>query len=156
MKNSLVIPLIILGAMACRSDAYKEIGPQYDLTTGVDGDWKISKVMIEDLTLPVPEGRDISDFFLNDPIRLQFDAGAGTYQVANPESLGNPFGKGGTFAFDDPEFPTAMTLYTIDQDTVNLILENMVREIDSRMGVKLVKNACDADYASYTYTFNRQ
>lgn len=158
MKMNKIILMACLGIiMSCKPEQTKKIGDRYNLLTGVDGSWKISKVMITDLTLPVPENRDISDFFLSaNPLQIEFDAAANTYVVSDPDVLGNPFGAQGTFAFDAEDYPTAMFLYSSNQDTVNLKLENMVREIDHQMGFTLEKNDCASKYISYTYTFNRQ
>lgn len=156
MKNLIAVIALMTVVYSCKPE-YSDIGPKYDLSKGIDGSWKISKVIITDLTLPAPDDRDISDFFLSgNPLQMEFDATAKTYAVADPTILGNPFGSQGTFAFDAEDFPTAIMLYTSDQDTVNLTLENMVREIDHEMGFIFEKNDCASKYISYTYTFNRQ
>lgn len=141
---------------SCKPKDEAEIGPKYSLTTGVNGAWEISKVEISDLTLPVPESRDISDFFKTSGLELEFDTDAGTYTVPNPDVLGNPFGASGTYSYDVADYPTAMQMITSDSDTLNLKLANMVREIDLDMGFTLTKSACGSDYVSYTYTFKRK
>lgn len=157
MKNIFLISIVMLGLAACQPEPYKEIGPAYDLTTGVNGQWHVSKVEVTDLTLPVPESRDISDFYANgSPLEIDFDAEGGTYTVVDPQVSGNVFGAGGTFAYNDPEFPTKLTLRTTNQDTIVLSLGNMVRKVDPTMALKLVKSACGQDYISYNFTFNRR
>lgn len=156
MKRIMTIIALATVVYSCRPE-YSDIGPKYSLTTGINGSWKVSKVTITDLTLPAPESRDISDFFMNDnSLQIEFDATAKTYAVTDPNVLGNPFGSMGTFAFDAEDFPTAMTLYSSDQDTIDLSLENMVRSIDHEMAFTLEKDDCASKYIGYTYTFNRQ
>ncbi len=157
MKKILSLALIVAALIGCKPDGYKDIGPSYDLTTGIDGSWQISEVEITDLTLPVPEGRDISEFYTKtNPLKINFDAVAGTYMVVNPEVKGNNFGTQGTFRFNDPEFPSAVMLITAENDTLNMDLTNMVRSIDPKMGLKLTRSRCGEDYVSYSYTFNRK
>lgn len=153
-----IIGVLLLASIfgACKPEEKAKIGPRYSLTSGVKGSWEISKVEIADLTLPVPESRDITDFYLSNLLELEFDTDAGTYTVPNPDVLGNPFGTSGTFLFDANDYPTAMMMITDDSDTLNLQLENMVREIDPYMGFTYTKSACGVDYASYTYTFKRK
>lgn len=153
-----IIGVLLLASIfgACKPEEKAKIGPRYSLTSGVKGAWEISKVEIADLTLPVPENRDITDFYLSNLLELEFDTDAGTYTVPNPDVLGNPFGASGTFLFDANDYPTAMMMITDESDTLNLQLENMVREIDPYMGFTYTKSACGVDYASYTYTFKRK
>lgn len=153
-----IIGVLLLASIfgACKPEEKAKIGPRYSLTSGVKGSWEISKVEIADLTLPVPESRDITDFYLSNLLELEFDTDAGTYTVPSPDVLGNPFGTSGTFLFDADDYPSAMMMITDESDTLNLQLENMVREIDPYMGFTYTKSACGVDYASYTYTFKRK
>jgi hypothetical protein len=155
-KLSLFI-LLAVAAWACRPEPYDEIGPRYDLATGITGDWEIQRVDGVDLTLPVPETRNISDFYTraDEPLGLSFDAASDMYSVINPQTPGNIFGQGGTFAFDDKEFPTRLSLYS-GNDTIQVDLMNMVREIDPEMGLSYTRSACGTIYFRYEYTFKRK
>ncbi len=158
MKRISIFILVIAAFWACKPEPYKEIGPQYDLATGISGSWTVDMVEGVDLTLPVPEARDISDFYLAaaNPLGLTFDANSAMYTVVNPETPGNIFGQGGTFAFDNNEFPTLLSLYESSNDTIVVNLLNMVREIDLSMGLSYTRNNCGTDYFRYNYTFKRQ
>lgn len=157
MKRISVFILALAFMAACKPEAYKEIGPKYDLATGITGSWEVQMVEGVDLTLPVPEARDLSDFYTSapEPIGLTFDAASGMYTVVNPGTAGNIFGQGGTFAFDDPEFPTLLSLYDSSNDTIVVNLLNMVREIDPNMGLSYTRSACGTNYFRYNYTFKR-
>lgn len=157
-KNNLILAaLIFVTAFACKPDEPKSIGSSYDLSEGISGSWEISKVEVIDLTLPVPETRDISEYFLdaNNKIGITFNTGDQSYSVDNAQAAANPFGASGTYQLNDPEFPSGMTLFTSNSDTVSLELTNMVRGIDPFMGYKIQKSACDGLYATYQYTFSR-
>lgn len=149
---------MLVAIWACRPEPFEEIGPRYDLATGITGSWQIEMVEGVDLTLPVPEARDLSDFYTSavDPLGLSFDANSEMYTVMNSTTPGNIFGQGGTFAFDDPEYPTRLTLYNSGADTIEVNLLNMVREIDPNMGISYTRDLCGTDYFRYNYTFKRQ
>ncbi len=158
MKRISIVLLIIMGIWACKPEPFKEIGPSYDLETGITGTWQINMVEVIDLTLPVPETREISDFYVSasNPLGLMFDAESEMYTVINDDTPGNVFGQGGTFAFDDPEYPTKLSLFNSGGDTIQVDLLNMVRSIDPNMGVSYTRNSCGTDYLRYNYTFKRQ
>lgn len=157
MRNVIILVLFLSLLAACKPEPYKEIGPRYDLATGISGSWEIQMVEGVDLTLPVPESRDISDFYTDatDPLGLTFDASSEMYTVLNPQTPGNIFGQGGTFAFDDPDFPTRLSLYESNNDTIVVDLLNMVREIDPNMGLSFTRSNCGTEYFRYNYTFKR-
>lgn len=148
--------MLILAVVSCKPEEFEPIGSKYNLITGVNGTWQIDHVEILDFSLPVPEGRDISDFYTQQAslLGLSFNSNGQTYQVLNPESPGNVFGQSGTYLFDDNEFPEEMWLVS-GTDTIQLGLLNMVREIDPYMGLKFDRVQCDSKYAEYNYTFKR-
>lgn len=157
MKNLVILVLFVTLIAACRPEPYKEIGPSYDLATGISGSWQIEMVEGVDLTLPVPESREIGDFYTSaeNPIGLTFDASSEMYTVVNPQTPGNIFGQGGTYAFDNPDFPTQLSLYDNNNDTIVVDLLNMVREIDPNMGLSYTRSTCGTEYFRYNYTFKR-
>jgi len=157
MKKLAFLTLLLASMMACKPEPYEDIGQNYSLTDGINGTWQLNQVEIEDLTLPVPESRVISDFFLQDAdLNLSFDAENGTYTVSNPSVPGNIFGSSGQFSFDDPEFPEDITL-NHSEGSITLSLTNMVRSIDNDMGLIRQRYRCDGDnpYVNYRFTFNR-
>lgn len=154
MKKLAILSLLLTSMFACKPDPYEDIGQNYSLTEGISGNWSLNLVEIEDLTLPVPESRDITDFYLSEgSLSIQFDAEAGTYTVSNPNAPGNIFGSSGTFSFDDPEFPEDITLSS-STNTVTLSLTNMVRSIDNEMGMIRQRSKCDSDNPYINYRFN--
>ena len=157
MKYLSILVLVVMLMGACKPEPFGEIGPRYNLATGISGSWEIEMVEGVDLTLPVPESRDISDFYTGatDPIGLTFDAGSSMYTVKNPQTPGNIFGQGGTYAFDNPDYPTMLSLYDSSNDTIVVNLLNMVREIDPNMGLSYTRSHCGSEYFRYNYTFKR-
>ncbi|MEL0025664.1 MAG: hypothetical protein VW775_01215, partial [Schleiferiaceae bacterium] len=51
----------LLAFMACKPEV-GPIGPAYEAGAGIIGTWELSGADQTDLSLPVPETRDISDF----------------------------------------------------------------------------------------------
>lgn len=159
MKKKIFLSAMIAASMlACRPEPFEDIGNNYDLTTGIDGSWEVSQVEIVDLTRPVPEKRNISDFFAtaSDPLGLNFDVSDQSYTVDNPASPGNFFGSSGTYQLTPADYPTNMQLVTVENDTINLRLLNMVRSIDQDMGLRLNRSGCTDQYLAYEFTFKRK
>ena len=150
-----LVPIAALVA-ACQPDPFKEIGPDYSLVEGITGQWILSGMELTDQTQPVPETQDVSTLFLRDPLSVQFDYNAGTYQVTDPGYGSDWIGNEGNFAFDNPEFPSAMSLYPTVGDTIVVDLTQMVRPIDNQMGFKLNADLCGDANLTYTYSFSRQ
>lgn len=158
MKKYFILGLLISFAIACRPDPYKEIGEAYSVIDGLEGEWTLGKVEIEDRSFPEWSTMEISDYFLNgNEVDITFNAGAKSYLI-NANSLnGLPFSSTeGVYAFDDPEFPANMYLISSSNDTAMVELGNMVRKIDQLMLFQEMKSSCDQVYARYIYTFNRK
>jgi hypothetical protein len=158
MKKYFVLGMIISLAIACRPDPYKEIGESYSVITGLQGDWTLAKVEIEDRSFPQWETMEVSDYFLNgNAVEINFDAGSTSYAISANSLDGLPFASlNGVYAFDDPEFPSNMYLISTGTDTTKVELGSMVREIDQLMLFQEMKSSCDQVYARYIYTFNRK
>lgn len=159
MKNINLLVLLFCLAIfvGCKPDDPESIGPRYNVTEGINGSWEIHKVEVVDETLPVPETRDISDYFIsqNTKVGMNFNTENKTYTIDNAQDPANPFGTSGIYTLNDPEYPSQITLYSLAQDTIVLELNNLVRTIDPFMGYKIKKEACGGLYASYIYTFRR-
>jgi len=158
MKKYLILGLLVSIAIACRPDPYEEIGESYSVITGVEGDWTLAKVEIEDRSFPQWETMEISDYFLDaNSVEINFDAGSSSYAITANNLDGLPFSSlNGVYAFNDPEFPTSMNLISTTSDTNTVELGNMVRKIDQLMLFQEMKSSCDQVYARYVYTFNRK
>ncbi len=156
MKRVFIVSILITLA-ACKPETEETIGTSYDLSAGIEGAWEIHTVKVIDRTLPVPETRDITDFFTtqNAILGITFSISDQTYTVQNSETPSNPFGIMGRYELDDPDYPSALLMYSSTMDTVNLSLDNMVRGIDPFMGYTISKTACGGVYAAYNYTFKR-
>ncbi|MBI1316465.1 hypothetical protein GC167_06350 [bacterium] len=156
MKHTAATLGSLLLLAACQPDPFKEIGPDYSLVEGITGTWMLSGMDLTDETQPVPETQDVGNPFLSDPMTVQFDYNAGTYQVTDPGYGSDWIGNVGSFAFNNAEFPSAMSLYPTGGDTILVELTQMVRSIDVEMGFKLRSDLCGDANLTYTYSFSRQ
>ena len=155
MKKVVWAALLAIAIISCQPEERGEIGKRYDLSTGIDGSWSVSKVEVVDLTIPGTDKQDLSAYYtMNTPLELQFNTEDSSYTVNN-NIPGAPFGDGGVFKFDDPEYPSQLMLMTQDGDTVNLAIGNMVRAIDPSMTLVKPTIGCDNPFAEYNFTFQR-
>lgn len=158
MKTRWIYALAALMLMAaCTPEPFKDPDGTYDLVKGVEGTWVLTKVEIEDRSFPAFEKRDISDFLGSQTVTVTFSTEDMSYTVTGP-SVGHPLGSSGFFAFDNPDFPTQMSLNSNDGQfgSTTIDLGNMVRAIDPEMVLLHNRSSCDQQYAQYLYTFNRQ
>lgn len=145
--------LLILGA--CKPEI-KPIGPAYEAGAGIVGTWELTGADQTDLTLPVPETRDISSFYTSASSKwtVAFNEDS-TYSVVSAGPGFNLFGTAGTWSYDSPEYPTELHLL---QDTVVTVLPlgNMPRSIDQNVSFVYDRVRCDKPSVSYKLTFTRK
>jgi hypothetical protein len=160
MKNYILSGILAIAALlsGCKPEI-KEIGPEYAAGEGIYGSWIISKVSQVDLNQPIPETRDISSFFASDESRkmiIRFDKENNAYSIVQPGLLPRVLGTGGTWAYDVMPYPTAISFYTSNGDTISSPLANMPRENDVHFGFNIERSdSCGEVYLRYVYSFNR-
>jgi len=141
---------------SCQPEEYKDLGPSYKIGPGITGTWVSNRVLQIDQATPVPETFDISDFFASDPLIMSFDYNSLTYTVEDQGAMKSFFGNSGTFMNNDDNFPSAMSMFTDQGDTLMVDLTQMVRTIDTRMGFRVSRYNCGEVNVIYDYDFNRQ
>jgi len=126
-RIALIIAAAVLTLGACKPEI-KPIGPAYEAGAGIIGTWELTGADQTDLTLPVPETRDISSFYTN---------------------------AASIWSYDTPEFPTALHLM---EDTVLTVLPlgNMPRSIDQNVSFVYDRERCDKPSVSYKLTLTRK
>ena len=157
MKKIASIIAIIALVASCKPEI-KPIGAAYKAGAGIPGTWEIDKVEIIDITLPIPESKDISAFYNLKPERKMIITikDDNTYVVDQAGAGPKVFGTNGTWMFDTPDFPSALMLINNSGDTIKTTLLSMPREIDNTFGFSFSRNRCDKDYVTYNYNFNRK
>jgi len=145
----------LAAAVGCKPEISGELGEPFDKVEGMTGTWVLTSFTQQDLNSPVKEVRDLSHFYIDGittPLQLTFD-GNGTYDVAL--ELGkNYFGQGGTWSFDDPDYPSYLELYS--SDTLVYNLGGMIRPFDNELNIEFRRDCSGTTTVVYTFSFNRQ
>lgn len=149
--------LSVLAVMAgCKERIEGELGTPFDKVAGMSGDWELAAFTQTDLNNPVQETRDLSHFYTEGattPLTLTFDA-EGSYAVAVEQGK-NYFGEGGTWSFDDINYPTYLVLDT-GSDTLEFNLGAVVRPFDQQMSIEIRKGCQSTETVIYSFDFNRK
>ncbi|MEY2963651.1 MAG: hypothetical protein RL754_912 [Bacteroidota bacterium] len=156
MKKIAILTAAALLALGSCKPEVGPIGPAYEAGAGLIGTWELTGVDQTDLTLPVPETRDISDFYQESANKwvVQFNADS-TYSVNEQGPGFDLFGAGGTWRYNTPEFPSELQL-TQDTVTTVLALGNMPRTIDVNLGIVYSRERCEKPSVQYNLTFTRK
>lgn len=154
------ITLLFASAMLIMSACKPEVGPIGDRNApgaGLIGTWELTNAEHTDVTLPVPETRDISSFYqrTTNKWRVQFNADS-TYSVLSTGPGFDLFGNGGTWAYDAPDYPTELLLTQFDTVTTALPLGNMPRTIDPTLSIVYSRIKCGNPSITYRLTYTRQ
>ena len=109
-----------------------------------------------DVTLPVPETRDVSDLYVDAQNKwvVAFNSDS-TYSVNQQGPGFDVFGNGGTWRYNTPEYPSELQLVQ-DSTIVILPLGNMPRSIDQNVSFIYGRERCDKPSVSYQLTFTRK
>lgn len=139
MNKKIVIASLAIAALlhSCKPELKGSLGEPADKIEGMEGNWELSSFIQQDPNNPIKEERDLSEFYVVDgqtPYTLNFSTDK-SYQVIEGPGR-NYFGTGGTWAFDNDEFPTMLFLYS-PADTLELELGNVVRPSDTKLGMEL-------------------
>lgn len=156
MKKVITLALIGLLFWSCQPDPYKEIGEAYSVVSGVNGTWELAAVEIEDRSFPQWETLDVTEFFTENPVSINFKSTDNTYAISATSLDGLPFtSMNGQYTFDDEEYPTSMFFIDANSDTTEVSLGGLTRSIDPNLVFESLKSKCETEYARYIYTFNR-
>ena len=95
---------------ACKPEV-GPIGPSYEAGAGILGTWELTMVEQTDVTLPVPETRDVSDLYLDAQNKwvVAFNSDS-TYSVNQQGPDFDVFGPGGTWRSNTPASPSEVHL----------------------------------------------
>lgn len=158
--------LIGVFAVSCSDDDDKaEIGEPFSKVEGMDGTWTIGMVNQIDEQSVLRDAKDLSEYFIipgEQALEMTFDDGDFTYDVV-PGTGSNPFGDGGTWTFDDIDYPTELWLMPTDQsDTLSFALGQPVYAHSPDLYLNLNKYCVDGATGdevlilAYEYKFIRQ
>jgi hypothetical protein len=150
-----LVAAALLALGACKPEV-GPIGPSYEAGAGILGTWELTMVEQTDVTLPVPETRDVSDLYVDAQNKwvVAFNSDS-TYSVNQQGPGFDVFGDGGTWRYNTPEYPSELHLVQ-DSTIVILPLGNMPRSIDQNVSFIYGRERCDKPSVSYQLTFTRK
>jgi len=155
----LLLALTVLLA-GCEENDYNDLAPPPSKIEGIQGSWTIESVAQVELTKRAGGfdiRYDVSDVVVgDDPMSIVFESENMTYSV-NAGTTVHALGSGGTWAFDDPEFPTQLILRTDEGNTVTADLQRTVRPVDNVLQFEFPRECANVENPEfgYEYTFNR-
>jgi hypothetical protein len=158
--------LLLLGLWmsACKPDDIPPIGEPFSQIRGINGEWKLTAVsQVDELKSGSGNTLDLSELLVGaDPAVVKFNSSDFSFSVT-PGTSKIYFPLGGTWAFNDNDFPTVINL-TVNNEVAALQMFSPVREfVDNELRVKYIRpiGPCadldgKAGAVSYIYTFVRQ
>lgn len=157
MKNkSAILALflaLLVGLTGCKPEEYvlEDAPSKLD---GINDTFVLTRVLqVDQQTLNLENTRDISNFFIGEtPARITFDSNTGTFTI-DPGTTIDFLGTAGTWAFDDDEFPSMITMNN-GTETYTLELLQTIRPQDE-LQVQLDRNCSGELTTSYQYYFTR-
>lgn len=165
MTNTLkAIAIVLIAAAtfsACKEKIEGELGEPFDKVAGLNGTWELTSFIQKDLNNPIKEERDLSEFYIQEgitPLQITFNSDDRSYETA-AEVGRNYFGEGGTWGYDDDQYPSSIFLFG-ESDTLLFDLGRMVRIFDNTLSVELPRG-CSLGSASaietvvYKFEFTR-
>jgi len=145
----------------CKPELKGELGVPFDKVKGLSGNWELGAFAQRDENNPIKEIRDLSEFYIDgtsNPTLFNFNSSDMTYTVT-PGPGKNFLNSGGTWRFDNAEFPTELILEG-SSDTLSLKLGTAPREFDQTLKLEFPRFCVDAlgvatPTVTYIYTLNR-
>lgn len=160
MKQSLTIlflGLFFIGFTSCGEDEPLEIGDPSNKIMGITDEFELTRVLIFDNITPFDDNSlDISQTVIGEtPMVISFDGETARYEVQAGTSR-NIFGEGGVWSFDDPQFPTLLTLSADSGGPfVSSRLLQTIRPQDDQLQFS-IDAGCDGRALTYEYYFTRK
>lgn len=158
MKRTYYITTLILalalGFTACKKKEYV-LDDAPSKLEGINGTFTLSKVMqVDQKTLSVDNTMDVSSVFIGaTPAKVTFSSSDLTFSY-DPGSSIDFIGASGTWAFDNNEYPTKVTMNSTT-GTYDLNLIRTIRPSDATLEVELDRVCRGEVTSSYQYIFAR-
>ncbi|MBI1308065.1 MAG: DUF5004 domain-containing protein [Bacteroidetes bacterium] len=157
MKNLLMLLMLpVLIFTGCKKDR-PVLDPPGSKLEGINSSWILVGVDQVDIASLQQKSLDVSEAFIGDiAMQVQFNSSDFTYSVTNGSGP-NYFGNSGSWAFDDNEYPTQITLTTSTGDVKVCPLLHTIRPVDTYLQFSYARTCSNADapYVSYNFKFAR-
>jgi len=151
----MLMATVILGS-SCKKDR-PELDPPSSKLEGISSTWEMMEVVQVDIASLAQKKLDVSQAFIGaKAMKMTFNSSDFTYSVV-PGFGPNYFGNGGSWKFDDNEYPTMITLTTDNRETKILPLVRTIRTVDVFLNFSYSRTCVndDAPYVAYEFKFIR-
>lgn len=155
-KHSIILTLVLavlVGLSGCKKEEYV-LEPPASKLEGINATFSLARVIqVDQLTFEVDNSLDVSSVFIGQtPARITFDSDAGTFNYQTGSTI-DFIGASGTWAFDDNDYPTKITMNN-GADTYDVTLIRTIRPQDN-LEFQLDRSCGGQLIFSYQYIFER-
>lgn len=156
--HQLVFSLVAFAVLAggCKKDR-PTLEPAGSKLDGIHAEWQLFEVQVVDVASLQEARIEVTEAFSNgDPMTMKFNSDNFTYEIVKGNSP-SYFGDGGTWAFDDNEYPSEITLTTNGGKEIVLPLVRTIRPIDPYLNFSYQRLCSKEDkpYIGYEFKFVR-
>ena len=151
--------LLVLAATGCRDQRDLVLGEPFSKLEGINGAWRLAQVE----QVGIKEGSKQWGFDLTaavvgaDPAQLTFNSADLTFAYTPNGSRDLLKLSAGSWAFDDVDYPTMVSLTDTSGATGDLKLLAAIRIIDQQLKLQLLRPDCDNGWVlAYNLFFERQ
>ena len=157
MKRTLLFLSILSLSLfnSCKEDP--KIGDASSKLNGINASWEVFEVIQSYPTLTGKVEWDVTYHYQNDEGNLEvtFNSDDFSYDVSAP-GMNNIFGEGGSWAYDNDQFPTQVTLSQGSGEELVLPLGAVVREVDQFLHLVYERDCGGEAYITYDFIFTRK
>ena len=155
MKKIFTITIALALLAGCREQK-TQLDPPGSKLEGINAQWTLVEVEQVDVASIQQSTLDVSKAFLkNGSLDVNFNSSDFTYAVNS--DIPNYLGDGGSWSFDDNEYPTKIYLIPSGSDTIKLDMLSTIRPIDTYLHVAVVRTCGPNNdpYIGYNLKFIR-
>lgn len=148
---------IVAMAASCKPTIDAEIGAPGSNLDGINAEWKMVAAQIVDNRSLNGDSISIMSYYKSADTAPEITFNSATFEYSVVDNgKRNFFSTNGTWAFDDEEYPTLITLTTAEGQEIVLNLTRTIRPQDTRLMVNYERN-CDTEaYATYYFEYERK
>lgn len=155
-KIYIILMAVSLIYAGCKKDK-KTLGPRYNPLETISGSWMLYEATQSDTTTAVIEESDITDYYNKSNMTAGFTLDKATMSFQADTLLKKHFVNNGTWALDDPEYPSQIILTDGIGNSLSYRLVKAVRPIDDLMILRRSVSCPNGDFLfNYTWTFKRK
>lgn len=157
MKYSFIVLITLaISVLGCKKEPEVPFGEPSSKIEGINAEWMLVAAQLIDENTINRDSISLTDYYLSgEAPMISFDSKTFEYAVT-AHGKKNFFGIGGTWAFDDDEYPTKIILNDAELGTVEVMLTSTIREVDTRLRVNISRDCGGTNYATYFFEYVRK